>query len=362
MNNLQIISLSHLINTLYICQYQDEQYSYWHSIFKQIAENFEKIKKNLNNGIIDLKNLEFFKCIHKDGIHHVLQNNNDLENFENLFENIFRFYKEKKKKIKSISLGNCNLAYKSFSILKNLIIKYNSESDIFIELKKISLCGNFLNNSCLELLCDILSSFPENYKSLEELKLGCFEFGQLGENINDNGFKNLIELIKKRPEIFSNVKTLKLDALKISIKSVHDLTLPKLNYLSIGDILENSSEDENSIIFLHEVFENLYKRCPSLKVIKYYIKNKYFIKNKKIIKELEIIKEKMNIKKKKFNILKFNHNIEQKICPITKDNFKENENILQTKNCNHIFSESAILEWLIINKKKECCPLCRKTL
>ena len=56
--------------------------------------------------------------------------------------------------------------------------------------------------------------------------------------------------------------------------------------------------------------------------------------------------------------LEFNNDIETKQCPITLNNFKENEIIIKLP-CNHIFSKNAIKEWFSNNST---CPFCRHNL
>lgn len=327
------------------------------------------VKDNLNNGIIDLKYLNFFDWYYDENKNVKLKNETEeqLQHFENILKQIFDFYNENKQiKIKSISLSGNNIGYKSFLILYNLMINYMSlNPDIFIELKKISLCDNFLDNKCLELLCDLLYSFPEKYESLEELKLGWNEFRQLGENIDDDGFLNLVLLIQKRPKMFSNLKLLYLDSLRITITSMinlkdHKIILPNLNTLRIFEIIENSLESNQDIssILLNQLFNDLYKCCPCLENI-YYTPFMYFPFKEQLERILEVIKKSKIEFFEKFKKIAFTDEIEEKFCPITLENFKENETILQINNCNHIFSWQAILKW---SQNHNNCPLCRTSL
>lgn len=333
-----------------------------------------KVKNHLQNGIIDLKFLEFFDWT-KTTDDNINESEEELEVFENILKQIFEFYfkilslakqkNEKQIKIKSISLGSNSIGYKSFSILCNLMSKYMSlNADMFIELRKISLCGNFLDNKCLELLCDLLYSFPEKYQSLEELKLGCGEYGQLGENINDDGFLNLVLLIQRRPEMFSKLKLLYLDSLGITIKSImnlklHKIILPNLNTLRIEEIVANSFKSGQDIypILLHQLFNNLYECCP--RILKIKCESSPYDLHYPFREELNTI---LDVKKskieffEKFKKITFTDEIEQKCCPVTLEDFNENEIILQINNCNHIFSLNAIVKWSLNHNN---CPLCR---
>lgn len=355
----ELTKLAKSIKTLY-----DNKFKNNCLIYRYDQQFLFKVKNHLSNGIIDLKYFEFFDCCTDENDNVQLKNETkeELQVFENILKQIFEFYKnEKQIKIKSISLSNNNIGYKSFLILFNLIVNYMSlNPDMFNELRKISLCGNFLNNKCLELLCDLLYSFPEKYESLEELKLGCFEFGQFGENINDDGFLNLVVLIQKRPKMFSKLKLLYLDSLGITIKSIrnlkdHKISLPNLNTLRISEIIDNSFESNQDVcpILLHQLFNNLYECCPCLENI-LYTPFMYYLFRRELRLKLKVLK-----KSKVFKKITFTDEIEEKFCPITLEDFKENETILQINNCNHIFSKKAILKWSANNNH---CPLCRTLL
>ena len=361
----ELTKLAKSINkTLY-----DNKFKNKRLIFRYDQQFLFKVKNHLSNGIIDLKSFEFFDvCRDKsDNVQLKNETKEQLQVFENILKQIFEFYKnEKQIKIKAISLSNNNIGYKSFLILFNLIVNYMSlNPDMFIELRKISLCGNFLNNKCLELLCDLLYSFPEKYESLEELKLGCFEFGQLGENINDDGFLNLVFLIQKRPKMFSKLKLLYLDSLGITIKSIsnlkdHKISLPNLNTLRISEIIDNSFESNQDVcpILLHQLFNNLYECCPCPENILYTPFMHYLFRRDLgfILKLLKKSKIKFS---KVFKKITFTDEIKEKCCPITLEDFNENETILQINNCNHIFSKKAILKWF---ENHNNCPLCRTLL
>ena len=349
------------IKTLYDSKFKNNRLIHWYD-----QQHLFKVKNHLKNGIIDLKYFEFFECYRDENDNIYLKNETEeeLQVFENILTQIFEFYKnEKSVKIKSISLSGNNIGYKSFLILYNLMVNYMSlDADMFIKLKKISLCSNFLNNKCLELLCDLLYSFPEKYESLEEFKLGFFIFGQKGEeNINDDGFLNLVLLIQKRPKLFSKLKLLYLDSLGITIKSIinlieHKIFLPNLNTLLISKVIENSfKSNQDAPILLNKFFNNLYKCCPSLECIHYtsYKHDHFRQKLGRILKVLNKTKSKLL---KIFKKIKFTNEIKQKFCPITLEDFKENETILQIINCNHIFSKKAIIKW---SQNHNNCPLCR---
>ena len=50
--------------------------------------------------------------------------------------------------------------------------------------------------------------------------------------------------------------------------------------------------------------------------------------------------------------------IENKIntsCPISRDEFNDNDDVIQIKHCNHIISEEELIKWFKISKS---CPLC----
>lgn len=46
-------------------------------------------------------------------------------------------------------------------------------------------------------------------------------------------------------------------------------------------------------------------------------------------------------------------------CPITWDQFEQGQNILQINNCNHIFSQPALMEWF---QHHSICPVCRASV
>jgi len=59
-------------------------------------------------------------------------------------------------------------------------------------------------------------------------------------------------------------------------------------------------------------------------------------------------------------IIKYNSKeIKEKVCPITREEFKENEEIVQLP-CKHIFNKEAIKIWL--ETENAICPICRKKL
>ena len=47
------------------------------------------------------------------------------------------------------------------------------------------------------------------------------------------------------------------------------------------------------------------------------------------------------------------------ICPITRERFYNNQNVLMIKNCGHIFNKSALSRWVSANNT---CPSCRQIL
>ena len=64
--------------------------------------------------------------------------------------------------------------------------------------------------------------------------------------------------------------------------------------------------------------------------------------------------------KKQLKIIKYNSKqLKDKVCPITREEFKENEEIIQLP-CEHIFSKDAIITWL--ETEAAICPICRKKL
>jgi len=71
---------------------------------------------------------------------------------------------------------------------------------------------------------------------------------------------------------------------------------------------------------------------------------------------------KKTITKNGLNQLKsknFNDNLKCEVCPITLENFNENDKIIELP-CNHIFKEKGILRWL--KEEHNCCPVCRKEI
>lgn len=56
--------------------------------------------------------------------------------------------------------------------------------------------------------------------------------------------------------------------------------------------------------------------------------------------------------------IQFNSSLKVKQCPISLENFKENEDLLELP-CGHYFSENKIRDWL---NKKTTCPVCRHNL
>ena len=71
---------------------------------------------------------------------------------------------------------------------------------------------------------------------------------------------------------------------------------------------------------------------------------------------------KKTITKNGLNQLKsknFNDNLKCEVCPITLENFNENDKIIELP-CNHIFKEKGILSWL--KEEHNCCPVCRKEI
>lgn len=357
-----LLYLEQIINKIAKLYYEKNKYQCIQSI------QFDTRQKLLN-GIIDLKYLDFFS----DNIieDHILsdyifvdENENDLILFHSILQDILEFYFINKIKIKSISLSNNSIGYKSMIILINLFTEFiNRDRNFFIELKKISLCGNFLNNECMKLLCKFLALFPDNYQCLEELKLGYFEFGQLGENIDDNGFKYFIELIMNKPQFFFKLNKLYLDSLNITFLSLELLNnvfstfdyiiFPNLKILRISGIIENSLKLKQNICTssLYDIFYYMRIFFPSLqsKNIHYlpYFNSFYILKNQLRLNYLNHIK---------FEKVKFNKNSMEKFCPISHEDFNDNEILYKIRNCNHIFSKNSILQW---SKFHNTCPLCR---
>lgn len=60
-----------------------------------------------------------------------------------------------------------------------------------------------------------------------------------------------------------------------------------------------------------------------------------------------------------YKVLKFNDSINIKTCPISLENFKQNEEIIKLE-CNHIFAKDNIIKW--INNGNKTCPVCRHVL
>ena len=55
--------------------------------------------------------------------------------------------------------------------------------------------------------------------------------------------------------------------------------------------------------------------------------------------------------------IKFNNELKCEKCPITLENFKENDSIIELP-CSHKFKEKGIIRWL--KEQHNCCPVCRK--
>ena len=63
---------------------------------------------------------------------------------------------------------------------------------------------------------------------------------------------------------------------------------------------------------------------------------------------------------KQLKVIKYNSStVKDDFCPITREEFKEDEEVIQLP-CQHVFNKEAIKTWL----EKECalCPICRKEL
>ena len=73
-----------------------------------------------------------------------------------------------------------------------------------------------------------------------------------------------------------------------------------------------------------------------------------------VINEINDINEIVNYK-----ILKFNDTINIKTCPISLENFNENDVIIKLE-CNHIFAKDNISKW--IHNGNKTCPVCRHVL
>ena len=54
----------------------------------------------------------------------------------------------------------------------------------------------------------------------------------------------------------------------------------------------------------------------------------------------------------------YNSDIEEKQCPISLDEFKEGDSLIELP-CKHMFLESSIKDWV---KEKQTCPVCRHNL
>ena len=63
--------------------------------------------------------------------------------------------------------------------------------------------------------------------------------------------------------------------------------------------------------------------------------------------------------KKQLSYLKYSNTFEEKICPITQEEFEENEEIIKLP-CNHYFSKLAIEKWLF--EENASCPICKYAL
>ena len=82
----------------------------------------------------------------------------------------------------------------------------------------------------------------------------------------------------------------------------------------------------------------------------------------KTMRLLLLEETKKTITKDGLNQLKsknFNDNLKCEVCPITLENFSENDKIIELP-CNHIFKEKGILRWL--KEEQNCCPVCRKEI
>ena len=63
---------------------------------------------------------------------------------------------------------------------------------------------------------------------------------------------------------------------------------------------------------------------------------------------------------KQLKIIKYNSSLlKENVCPITREEFKEDEEIIQLP-CEHVFNKEAIKTWL--EKEQALCPICRKKL
>ena len=49
---------------------------------------------------------------------------------------------------------------------------------------------------------------------------------------------------------------------------------------------------------------------------------------------------------------------EEKECPICINEYKQDDELIQSSSCHHIFHQSCLLEWLV-NQRKDECPCCR---
>ena len=63
---------------------------------------------------------------------------------------------------------------------------------------------------------------------------------------------------------------------------------------------------------------------------------------------------------KQLKVIKYNlSSVKDNFCPITREEFKEDEEVIQLP-CQHVFNKEAIQTWL--EKEKAICPICRKEL
>ena len=58
------------------------------------------------------------------------------------------------------------------------------------------------------------------------------------------------------------------------------------------------------------------------------------------------------------NYIKYNSEIKEKQCPISLEEFKDGDSLIELP-CNHIFLDISIKEWV---KEKQSCPVCRQPL
>ena len=63
--------------------------------------------------------------------------------------------------------------------------------------------------------------------------------------------------------------------------------------------------------------------------------------------------------KKQLSYINYSNTYEEKLCPITQEEFEENEEIIKLP-CNHYFSKLAIEKWLF--EENATCPICKYAL